>query len=81
MGDQAALRLQLCALIKDYGSTTAFISRETKIDQSELNKFKLGKLYLTPPQVERLDRFLRVRGYDDELKAFGSIIQGRYNNS
>lgn len=80
MGDQMELRLRLCALINDFGTTTMYVARATHIDRSQLNKFKLGKFILAPHQVQRLDEFLAERGYRDTVKAFSALVQGSYDN-
>lgn len=78
--EQDNLRIRLNALVADYGSTLAYVCRQTHITAPELTKFKKRTLCLSPSQAERLNAFLAERGYDDDLDAFGSIVQGRYNN-
>ena len=80
MSDQTALRIRLGALMRDYGTTIMYIATETKIDRSQLNKFKLGKLFLEPHQVQRLDQFLNERGYKNTVKAFSALVQGSFDN-
>lgn len=79
MEKQNDLRIRLCALISDYGTTITYIAQKANIDRSSLSKFRNGKLYLEPSQVQRLDRFLSERGYSNELKAITAVIQGTFD--
>ena len=64
MADQSNLRERLEALIKDYGTTQAFVCKNTRIVKSELCRFMKKTVVLAPSQVQRLDRFLSEHGYN-----------------
>lgn len=80
MDDQQKLKLRLCALLHDFGTPITYIARAIDIDQSQLNKFKLGKLCLEPSQAQRLDTFLRERGYNNAVNSFAACVQGTFSS-
>lgn len=60
---QQDLRKRLCELIVSEGVTQKFIADRLEIDAPVLSKFKNGKAVLFNSDLEKLDTFLKSKGY------------------
>ena len=60
---QEDLRKRLRELIASEGITQKFIARKIFIDEPVLLKFKNGKAVLLNNDIEKLDNFLKSKGY------------------
>jgi len=61
--EQLELLERLNNFMNEFGSTQAFICSKTKIIRSELCRFRQRTVVLSPMHVQRLDQFLKSRGY------------------
>lgn len=63
MNDQTELRERLLNIIKNEGVNQKFISKQTRINEGLLSRFKNDKAELDYLDSRALDNYLQSRGY------------------